>query len=206
MITVIDYGLGNLASVKNMIKKVGGESIITSDLDHINASTKIVLPGVGNFAMGMKNLRERNLIDVLNKKIIEDKVPVMGICLGMQLLTSHSEEGDCEGLGWIKGRTRSFKLSGVNDKIPHMGWADVVFKKDHSPITAKLPVNPRFYFVHSYYVDCENEEHVFAKSTYGIEFTCGIKSDNIYGFQFHPEKSHKFGMALFKSFVFDVNV
>jgi imidazole glycerol-phosphate synthase subunit HisH len=194
-IVIVDYGMGNLGAVHNMIRKVGGTSIITDNPEHILNATKIILPGVGSFDEAMKNLNERKFIDILNKKKNEG-IPIMGICLGCQLLTESSEEGQLTGLGWIKGKTLRFPESHL--KIPHMGW-NYVIQKRH-PILEGLPEPSRFYFAHSYYIQCPNE-NVIAECDYGIRFAAGIQKDNVYGFQFHPEKSHNFGKILMSNFV-----
>jgi len=198
MITIIDYGMGNLGSIANMVKKVGGQSFITSDLNEIKKATKLILPGVGSFDNGMSKLRELDLIDILNKKVLEDKVPIMGICLGMQLMTNFSEEGKLVGLGWIDAQSKKF----VSDKlkIPHMGW-NIIYQKKVSKLFDELTSEKRFYFVHSYCVSCNKEEDILTKTSYVHDFVSSFERENIIGVQFHPEKSHKFGMALFKNFV-----
>lgn len=202
MITIVDYGLGNIASIRNMIKKAGGESMITSDPAVIGQAGKIIIPGVGSFGQGMKNLEEKGLIDVLNQKALNEKVPVLGICLGMQLMTLHSEEGDRSGLGWIEAQTKKFNLPGL--KVPHMGWSDIIVKKPSHPLFKNSAEENRFYFVHSYAVHCSKEENIMAQTEYGYTFDSMIVKDNIMGCQFHPEKSHKFGMNLLRNFVFEV--
>ena len=201
-ITIIDYGIGNLASIKNMIKKIGGTSIITSDKSEIARASKIILPGVGAFGRGMKNLKSKGLIEILNEKVMVQKTPILGICLGMQLMTGHSEEGDVKGLGWINAKTTKFSKSMLPKhlKIPHMGWADVEIKSNPQLFDgAKTDI--RYYFVHSYHVLCKKDTNVMAVSTHGFEFCCAIVQDNILGVQFHPEKSHKYGMQLLTNFM-----
>lgn len=200
MITIIDYGIGNIGSVKNMLKKVGHKSIISSDINDIESAEKLILPGVGSFDYGMTQLKNYNLIEVLNKKVIIDKTPILGICLGMQLFSNSSEEGLKPGLGWINSKTQKFNFSNQDNlPIPHMGWNTVTIKKD-SKLLIDLPFDSRFYFVHSYHIECEDENDILCRSDYGYEFTCAIEKDNIVGVQFHPEKSHKFGMQLLKNF------
>ncbi|MCB0836910.1 MAG: imidazole glycerol phosphate synthase subunit HisH [Bacteroidetes bacterium] len=200
MITIIDYGLGNLASIKNMLKRIGVKSIITDDPEKIAAAEKLILPGVGAFEMGMNYIREKGLLDVMNQRVLEDKIPVLGICLGMQLLSRHSEEGDAEGLGWIEGDTIKFDFEpSKNLKIPHMGWSEI--SQEHSSqLMHEMYEDPRFYFVHSYHVVCDDPEDVLLSVDYGMKVTCGVEKGNIMGVQFHPEKSHKFGMKLLSNF------
>jgi glutamine amidotransferase len=201
MITIIDYKTGNLGSIQNILKRIGEDSVVTSDYDEIARATKLILPGVGAFDTGMRNLTSLNLIDILNKKVIEEKIPVLGICLGMQLLSKNSEEGSLPGLGWIDASTVRFKFEDSTEyKIPHMGWN---FIRQHK--TGKLFDNmypdSRFYFVHSYFFRANDPEDVLTSTTYEIEFTSAIERGNILGVQFHPEKSHKFGMKLLRNFV-----
>jgi len=202
MITIIDYGMGNLGSIKNMFKYIGVEATIESDVDKIKNAPKILLPGVGSFDTAMKKINESDLIEVLNEKALKEQVPVLGICLGMQLLTNSSEEGNLAGLGWIDAKTISFK-NRIDKKyrIPHMGW-NIVNQSNESLLTSNFEefIESRFYFVHSYFVKVEDEKNSILKSNYGVEFDSAIQKDNIYGAQFHPEKSHKFGMKLFENF------
>lgn len=198
MITIIDYGLGNVGSIKNMFKRIGIQTQITSDHEKINQSNKIILPGVGAFDTAMTELKERDLITVLNKKVIDNKTPLLGICLGMQLLLENSEEGTLPGLGYIKGNSRKFHFQDSDMKIPHMGWNQINIKKKHS-ITQGLEKS-KFYFVHSYYVEVKEEKERLMTTHYGSDFDSAIIKNNIFGVQFHPEKSHKFGMQLFKNF------
>jgi len=163
-------------------------------------ANKIILPGVGSFDTGVLNLRNSGLGAVLNEEVMARKKPILGICLGMQLLTAGSEEGEFPGLGWIKAVSKKFKFSSKDLKIPHMGWNYVRPVNTKSLFKGLDTEKNRFYFVHSYYVECTNEENVLAKCSYGNDFACAIVKDNIYGVQFHPEKSHKFGMTLLKNF------
>lgn len=203
MIAIINYGLGNLGSIQNMFRKVGcKEVIITNDPEEIDRADKILLPGVGAFDKGMQKINESGLLEILNRQALEVKKPVLGICLGMQLLTNSSEEGNLKGLGWIDADTRRFCFgeNKENLKIPHMGWNEVEISKDHL-LCKSLPTHSRFYFVHSYYVHCHTPEQELMSCHFGIDFTCSVQKDNIMGVQFHPEKSHKFGMTLLKNFV-----
>ena len=201
MITIIDYKTGNLGSIQNILKRIGEDSVVTSDYDEIAHATKLILPGVGAFDTGMRNLTRLNLIDILNKKIIEEKIPVLGICLGMQLLSKNSEEGLLPGLGWIDASTVRFKFEDSTEyKIPHMCWNFIRQHKTGRLFDNMYP-DSRFYFVHSYFFSANDPEDVLTSTTYEIEFTSAIERGNILGVQFHPEKSHKFGMKLLRNFV-----
>jgi glutamine amidotransferase len=199
MICIIDYNLGNPKSIKNMLDYLSIDSIISSDKSDFNKAERLILPGVGHFQHGMEQLEHLGLIKVLNKAVLEDKKPILGICLGMQLLTKHSEEGNIDGLGFIDGQTLKFNLDDSQLKIPHMGWNTVQFKKE-SNLRNEIRPNPRYYFVHSYFVECNKQEDVFCSTDYGKEFVSGFEHDNIFGLQFHPEKSHKYGMELLANF------
>lgn len=197
MISIIDYGLGNVLSVKNVFKKVGYKSQLIKTPEEILAAEKLVLPGVGHFKKGMENLIELKLVSPLTQRVLKDKVPLLGICLGMQLLTNHSEEGNINGLGFIDAKTT--KLSNESSlKIPHMGWNKISVLKD-SHLFKKGEIN-RFYFVHSYFVTCNDKSDILTTTNYGKEFCSGFSRKNIFGFQFHPEKSHKFGFRLMERF------
>ena len=201
MITIIDYKTGNLGSIQNILKRIGEDSVVTYDYDEIAHATKLILPGVGAFDTGMRNLTRLNLIDILNKKVIEEKIPVLGICLGMQLLSKGSEEGSLPGLGWIDASTVRFEFEDSTEyKIPHMGWNFIRQHKTGRLFDNMYP-DSRFYFVHSYFFSANDPEDVLTSTTYEIEFTSAIERGNILGVQFHPEKSHKFGMKLLKNFV-----
>lgn len=201
-VVIIDYGVGNLGSVKNMFKRIGVNALISNVIEEIKGADKLVLPGVGRFDYGMERLNETGLNSVITEKVMQQKTPILGICLGAQLLTEYSEEGGVKGLGFIKGKTISFDRSKLqlNQKIPHMGWAYV---KDYS--NSKLFKNmydeARFYFVHSYHLQIENPSEVMVNADYGYSFAAGIEKGNILGVQFHPEKSHKFGMKLLENFI-----
>ena len=202
MIVIIDYGMGNLGSILNMLKKIGADAKISSELSDVISAYKLILPGVGAFDEGMRKLMESELLQALNKKILEEKCPVLGICLGMQLLTRCSEEGGLAGLGWIDAETRRFKFDEEETahlKIPHMGWNEVNPTGD-SRLFFGFEQLPRFYFVHSYHVCCKNREDILATSFYGYEFTAAVGKENIMGTQFHPEKSHHYGMHLLRNF------
>jgi imidazole glycerol-phosphate synthase subunit HisH len=201
MITIIDYGCGNLGSIRNMIRKIGGEVVITSDLAEIKKAAKIILPGVGSFDTGMNNLKNSGFIEVLNEKAFQEKIPVLGICLGMQLMTKGSEEGVEPGLGWFDAETIKFNFpKDSRNKIPNMGWKQVIQKKP-SVYFKEMFEEPRFYFVHSYYIKSNHGEDILTTSVYGNEYVSAFEKDNLCGVQFHPEKSHKFGMKLFSNFL-----
>lgn len=200
MIAIVDYGMGNLYSVKNMLKYLGYESIVTGKITEIEAADKLILPGVGNFGKAMSVIKESGLHEILDRKVLEENTPILGICLGMQLLLEYSEEGDCEGLGWIAGDVRRFELSGQEWKVPHMGW-DYINRQKESSVLSSPALDERFYFVHSYYATCKDRSHAAATTEYGITFDSVIQKGNIVGTQFHPEKSHKFGMNILKNFV-----
>lgn len=202
MIAIIDYKMGNLGSIANMLKKVGEQAIITSDASVIERAEKLILPGVGAFNTGMVNLAQLGLLPMLNRRVCEERVPILGICLGMQLLTKGSEEGDQPGLGWIDAETVKFKFDGAQSglKVPHMGWNSVSIQRPGG-IFEDMEPEPRFYFVHSYYVRCNDDADVLATTTYGHDFASSIGRGNIVGTQFHPEKSHKFGTRVFQNFV-----
>lgn len=197
-IVIIDYGMGNLGSIQNMFKAVGAEAIISNKLEVIKSAHKIVLPGVGAFDNGIENIKKMGLLPILNDLVLTKKVPVLGICLGMQLMTQKSEEGKLAGLGWIKAETKKFQ-SANGLKVPHMGWNNVKVKKDHF-LVKDLAKDARFYFVHSYQVVCQDEKDILLETNYGGVFTAAFQKENIMGVQFHPEKSHKFGMQLMKNF------
>ncbi len=202
MITIVDYGVGNLGSILNMLKKVGARAEASSDPDVLRRAEKLILPGVGAFDAGMRKLRETGLIPLLNELVLEKKVPVIGLCLGMQLMTKRSAEGTEAGLGWFDAETLRFQFGPENAhlKVPHMGWNTLEVRRPH-PLVADLGPEPRFYFVHSYHVVCADPADVVACTDYGHAVTAVIARRNILGAQFHPEKSHKFGMQLFRNFV-----
>ena len=201
MIAIVDYGVGNLGSVLNMLKKIGAAAVISSQAKDIEAADKIILPGVGAFDNATKNLSDLGLIPVLNKRVMQDKVPILGICLGLELFTQRSQEGKSAGLGWLDAETVKFNFAKQEPlKVPHMGWNRVVVLRKNI-LFDNMEQDARFYFVHSYHVVCRDTNDALAKTNYGYDFTSAVVKENIAGVQFHPEKSHKFGIQLFKNFV-----
>lgn len=199
MITILNYGMGNLGSIINMFKRIGVAVQLCEHPKELSKAHKLLLPGVGAFDAAMQRINEmEGLREVLDHKVLQEKVPILGICLGMQLLTQGSEEGQLPGLGYIPGQTLRFPAS-ADLKVPHMGWA-LLQEVKRSPLTLNLPEEPRFYFVHSYYVKVQDPAHRVATANYGLDFDAVIQMDHIFGVQFHPEKSHKFGMKLLENF------
>lgn len=201
MIVVIDYGMGNLGSILNMLKKLRYNAVTSSDPAVVATASKLVLPGVGAFDNGMANLNRLGFIPILQDMVLQQKIPILGICLGMQLFTKNSEEGIVEGLGWLDAKTVRFRFDEKHKdlKIPHMGWNTVKAKKEGKLFENMYPES-RFYFVHSYHLMCNDEPDVLATTFYGYEFVSAVQRDNIMGVQFHPEKSHKFGLKLVENF------
>lgn len=201
MVVVLDYGMGNIGSILNMLKKIGVDAIASNDSSIIDKADKMILPGVGNFDKGISNLSELGLIDVIRNQVINYDKPILGICLGMQLLGRKSEEGQLEGLGLINFDNKRFSFqSNPELKIPHMGWDTVTFQYKDKLVDGITELQ-RYYFVHSYHAVCDDTNNVLMTCDYGYTFAAAIKRDNIYGVQFHPEKSHKFGMKLLENFI-----
>lgn len=201
MIAIIDYGVGNLASISNMIKQGGGHATITNNFNEIKNAKKIILPGMGHFDNCMQKFNTSGLCEIITEKVLVEKVPILGICVGLQMFMASSQEGKENGLGWVDGCTIKFNqsLMDSNQKIPNIGWLEVETKKD-SPLLEGLKA-PRFYFAHSYHVQVDNSSDILLSAIYGYNFTVAIEKENIIGVQFHPEKSHRFGMHLLKNFV-----
>jgi imidazole glycerol-phosphate synthase subunit HisH len=201
MLTIVDYGVGNLASMQNMLKKIGIPSLISSQKKDIEAADKLILPGVGAFDTCAEKLQLSELLETLTWKVLQEKIPVLGVCVGLQLLLEESEEGKLPGLGWIKGKIVKFNQTKLPEgtKIPHMGWTDVTLGKP-SKLFAAMYEDPRFYFVHSYHAQLSDENDALLYADYGYRFVAAIERGNIMGVQFHPEKSHKFGMRLLYNF------
>jgi imidazole glycerol-phosphate synthase subunit HisH len=199
MVAIINYNVGNLLSIQNMFKKIGVESCITNNTDDIKAASKILLPGVGHFDYCMQQFEQSNLQGIIEEQVFKNNKPLLGICVGHQMLFKHSEEGDRKGLGWLEGNVVKFDNTKLpaDYKIPNMGWADIAIR--NKATLFNQIVEPRFYSVHSYYVECSSNI-VSGVSTYGYEFVVSVEKDNIFGSQFHPEKSHKYGMHFLKNF------
>ena len=200
MIHIIDYGAGNISSIQNMLKKIGADSVITSVPFKIRDAKKIILPGVGSFDTGMKLLNGRGWIEPLNEKVLNEKITVLGVCLGLQLMCKQSEEGKLNGLGWIDADVVRFKKeqSEALIRVPHMGWNSAEQLKNVSLLN--MNEEHRFYFVHAFHLANVAEEDKWLRTHYGYDFISGIQKENIYGVQFHPEKSHRFGMELYNKF------
>jgi imidazole glycerol-phosphate synthase subunit HisH len=200
MILIVDYGLGNLKSIENMLRRAGLEAAVSSKHEEILKASKLILPGVGHFGFGMESLHKRGLVDVLNERVLDAHVPILGICLGAQLLGRASEEGDCLGLNWVPMDTVRFDTSRIKqgEKVPHMGWADT----HHTGCALFEEMNqiPRFYYVHSYHFRCDDQDMVICTAEHGYRFASGVACGNILGVQFHPEKSHVYGQQLLKNF------
>lgn len=201
MIVLIDYGLGNLNSFLNVFKRVNIDARLAKNSSDLDGATKLILPGVGAFDHAMEKLNGSGMRDKLDKLVLEEKIPVVGICVGMQILGKASEEGKLSGLGWIDGDVEKFDERTIQykTKLPHMGWNDVNVKREN-PLFSKLGNDALFYFLHSYYFKCNNQDDILATADYGVEFSCVINSGNIYGVQFHPEKSHHYGEQLLYNF------
>ncbi len=199
MIAIIDYDIGNLAAVANMLRRLGATCEITSNPDEIERADRIILPGNGAFDACMRNIRASGLIPILEHKVLDLRVPLLGICVGAQMLGNGSEEGVLTGLGWMDMSVRRFPdMPGL--RVPHMGWNQVNQSMKLHPLVSELEPESRFYFVHSYYMDPVDSENILLHANYGIDFAAGVARENIMGVQFHPEKSHRFGKRLLGAF------
>jgi glutamine amidotransferase len=200
-IVIVDYGMGNPGSILNMLKRVGADTRISTSIAEIESAEKLILPGVGAFDHGIRRLDELGFIPVLERRVLEEGTPILGICLGMQLFSQRSEEGKLPGLGWLDADTIRFRFDGDNARlrIPHMDWDTLEIKRRGS-VLDRLPEDARFYFVHSYHVRCRDESNVLAVTRYGMPFHSAVIQKNIIGTQFHPEKSHRFGMHVLRNF------
>ena len=201
-VVVVNAGIGNLGAIPNMLKRLGTPARVTADAGEISAAGRIILPGVGAFDAAMQSLADLGLIEVLNRKALEERVPILGVCLGMELLSAGSEEGRLPGLGWIEGRAIRFRPDhgGPLLRIPHMGW-NYVRPTANGALFTDLGASPRFYFAHSFHLVCDDEADVAGVTRYGYPFVSAVHRGNISGIQFHPEKSHRFGLQVFRNFL-----
>ena len=202
MIAILNYGVGNLGSIVNMLRKLGEDSYIASTPSELARSRKIILPGVGAFDTGMQKLESSGMLTVLNKKALIEKVPILGICLGAQLMTRSSEEGELGGLAWFEADTVKFNFSNLNKKLPlpSIGWRETHDSK-RTTLLNGMSEMPRFYYVHSYYLKPDSSDIISMTAEYGEPFAAGLSCGNLHCVQFHPEKSHKFGMQFFRNFI-----
>jgi imidazole glycerol-phosphate synthase subunit HisH len=199
MTAIINYGVGNLVSVLNMFKRIGVDAIITNDIDDIKKASRLLLPGVGHFDTCMQRYNSSGLKSIIEQKVFEYKVPILGICVGAQMMTRGSEEGIEQGLGWVKADTVKFNIGNSALKIPNMGWNELLLTQP-SPLWNDLLEEPRFYFAHSFHFKFDTKEMVTGIANYGYEYPVAFRKNNIFGTQFHPEKSHKFGMKVLENF------
>ena len=201
MITVVNYGLGNVQAFANLYKRMNIPAKVAANASDLEDATRLILPGVGAFDHAMELLDASGMRHALDDLVSRRRMPVLGVCVGMQILSKSSEEGKLAGLGWIDGRVRRFDESKLPRpaRLPHMGWNDVV-PKSGARLFCGFESDCRFYFLHSYHFECASDDDVVAKSEYGMSFSCAVHSNNIYGVQFHPEKSHDYGMRLLKNF------
>jgi glutamine amidotransferase len=201
MIAIVDYGSGNVAAIADIFKRMKVPHAVTADHAELRAADRYVLPGVGAFDTTMRTLRESGLVDLLNEEVHGRGKSIMGVCVGMQILGDSSDEGVLPGLGWIPGHIRRIDVNTLqgSPKLPHMGW-NSIRTVGSPPLLEGVDVEQGFYFLHSYYFDAARRQDVIATMSYGAELPCGLASGNVYGFQFHPEKSHANGMAVFRNF------
>lgn len=201
MITIIDYGLGNVLAFVNVYTRLNIPVAVAKTAADLAGATRLILPGVGSFDHAMERLNQSGMRDALETLVVQQRMPVMGICVGMQMLAKASDEGRLPGLGWIDGQVRKFDLATMpaGSNLPHMGWNDVNPTADGG-LFKGLEKDARFYFLHSYYFECAQEANVLAVTDYGPDFSCAVRRDNVYGVQFHPEKSHHFGSQLLRNF------
>lgn len=197
-ICIIDYGVGNIGSIVNMIKKIGHVAFVSKNIDHISNASKLILPGVGSFDYGMERFSELGIQSELEELVFIHKIPILGICLGAQLMTKKSEEGKLKGLGWFDAEV--VKFNNTMQRVPHMGWnyVKIVKKKE---ISKGINNDTRFYFVHSFYIKSHISDQIMFTTSYGHEFVSGLNKENIYAVQFHPEKSHVHGLNFLKNFI-----
>ncbi|MHA8062889.1 imidazole glycerol phosphate synthase subunit HisH [Aquirufa aurantiipilula] len=200
-IGIVNYGSGNIFSISNIYKKGNIDFFISSEPKELAKASHLILPGVGAFDETMKILNDSGLKVFLDEMVLGEKKPILGICVGMQLLAENSEEGNLQGFGWIKGKVRKFDESVFKQKpyLPHLGWNTVNIQQEHS-IFNQVDPEEGFYFLHSYYFDCQNTQDILSTTDYGISFASAVHHENVYGMQFHPEKSHQNGINIFYNF------
>ena len=201
MITIIDYGLGNIKAFVNIYDRLNIQTRIARQAEDIKNSSKLILPGVGAFDYAMSQLNRSGMRDEIEKQVLVKKIPIMGICVGMQILAKSSDEGELPGLGWIDGKVKKIESSMITDKImlPHMGW-NTIRPVNNSPLMAGFSDQSRFYFLHSYYFIANNQNDIISTTNYGFDYSSGVNYSNIFGIQFHPEKSHLNGIQLLQNF------
>ena len=201
MITIIDYGVGNVFAFQNVFNRLNIPSKIAKSVDDLISASKLILPGVGHFDYAMSQLNKSGMRDRLDELVLIEKIPVIGICVGMQMMAHKSDEGTLDGLCWIDACVKKFDEATINHhtKLPHMGWNDVIPIKNH-PLYKGLEQEAIFYFLHSFYFKCSNQKNSISKTDYGINFSSSVQQDNVYGIQFHPEKSHSYGERLLENF------
>lgn len=200
-LAIVDYGMGNLDSVARAVEECGGNPVVTSDARDLRSANYIILPGVGAFAVGMRNIRERRLDEILGEQVIDNGIPLLGVCLGMQLMAEKGwEGGETKGLGWIEGEVKRLEPDGSDVRIPHVGWNEVIFIQE-SPLFNGIPSRKDFYFVHSYHLSCSNGTEILARTPYCGGFVSAVGKNHIFGVQFHPEKSQRLGFQVLKNFL-----
>lgn len=201
MIGIIDYGSGNIYAIGNIYKRLNIPYVISNDRDTLSKADKLILPGVGAFDVTMQALIDLSLKDFLDDLVLDQKRQILGVCVGMQIMSNKSDEGDMPGLGWINGVVRKFDVTKLNHKphLPHMGWNEIKPTVQH-PLFNEVDTKNGFYFLHSYYFDCESSDHILSTTDYGITYSSAIHRENVYGMQFHPEKSHSNGILLLKNY------
>ena len=202
MIGILDYGLGNIRAFSNIYKLLDINHIIVQKSEELKGVSKIILPGVGAFDDAMNKFNNSGLRNSVETMVFNEKIPLLGICVGMQILACSSDEGLEKGLGWIKSSVKIFDIDTISHdtKLPHMGWNTIFITSKNEPLFQGLDKDPNFYFLHSYYFESDNKKNIISETEYGIKYTSAVRSENIYGVQFHPEKSHKNGVKLLKNF------
>jgi imidazole glycerol-phosphate synthase subunit HisH len=200
-VIIVDYGMGNLNSVKRKLSRIGMNAIISSNPSEISGSDKLILPGVGHFQKAVENLKKLQLWEILNNSVLYKKKPILGICLGMQLMARNSEEGNVEGFGWFDAQVIKFRIQDtLIHKVPHTGWNQIIRLKE-SPLMKDIPDLSEFYFVHAYHITCNRQDDILNETEYEYRFTSAVEKENIFGVQYHPEKSHDIGDQLLKNFI-----